>query len=384
MAFRADRPFNALPDLPPKVELETKRVLKACIEARAALAELRTAGQLIPNQAILIASIPMLEAQASSEIENIVTTADRLFRFADQVGDHADPATREALRYRTALYEGFDALRRRPVSTRMAVEICRTIKGVEIDIRATPGTALVNDASGQIVYTPPQGSERLRAKLGNWERYIHEAQQIDPLVRMAVMHYQFEAIHPFSDGHGRTGRVLNLLYLVEQGLLDLPVLYLSRYIIQHKADYYRLLLQVTVAAQWEEWLLFMLQALTDTARWTTAKIAAIRQLLDRTAIAARQALPKIYSRELVEIVFVQPYCRIDDLVKAGIAQRQSASVYLKALAGIGILQERKVGREKLFVNPALLDLLTDRGPATGRAIRRATGRAPRTRLRPPR
>ncbi len=360
MSFQPDRPYNDLPNLPPGHETETRTILKACIEARAALAEVRVAGGLIPNQAVLINSIPILEAQASSAIENIVTTTDRLFQFAGRPDNQADPATKEALRYRTALHQGFQMLRERPLSTSMAVHICRTIKGVEMDIRATPGTALVNDANGEIIYTPPEGADLLRRKLSNWERYAHEAEDIDPLIRMAVMHYQFEAIHPFTDGNGRTGRVLNLLFLVEQGLLDIPVLYLSRYIIRNRQDYYRLLLGVTVDGRWEDWILYMLAAVRNTAIWTTSKIRAIRDLLDQTAETMRKRVPKIYSRELAEIIFVQPYCRIGNLVDAGIAKRQSASVYLKSLVKVGILREQKVGREKIFTNPALLHLLSDR------------------------
>lgn len=360
MTFRADRPYNDLPALPPDRDVETRTVLKACVEARAALAEVRMAGQLIPNQAVLINSIPILEAQASSEIENIVTTTDRLFQFANATGGPADSATKEALRYRTALYQGFQLLARRPVTTVMAVEVCRTIKGVDMDIRATPGTALLNDATGQIIYTPPEGEDRLRRLLANWERFIHEAEDIDPLVRMAIMHYQFEAVHPFTDGNGRTGRVLNLLYLVEKGLLDIPVLYLSRYIIQNKPEYYRLLLAVTADGAWEAWILFMLAAVRETSRWTTAKIGAIRSLLETTAETMRAKAPKIYTRELAELIFVQPYCRISDLVAAGIVKRQSASTYLKALVDIGLLEERAVGREKLFINPGLLHILSDR------------------------
>jgi Fic family protein len=360
MLFRPDQAYNELPLLPPRADVETRAILKACIEARAALSELKVAGELIPNQAVLINSIPLLEAQASSEIENIVTTTDRLFRFANETDNQADAATKEALRYRTALYEGFRQLSQKPLTTATAVQICRTIKGVELDIRATPGTALVNEVTGSVIYTPPEGSTLLRDKLANWERYIHEAEDIDPLIRMAVMHYQFEAIHPFTDGNGRTGRVLNLLFLVEKGLLSIPVLYLSQYIIQHKADYYRLLLKVTTDATWEEWIVYMLNAVAETAQWTTAKIKAIRQLLDMTAETIRRDAAKIYSRELAEMIFVQPYCRIGNLVDAGIAQRQSASTYLKRLCEIGVLEERKVGREKLFINPAFLRLLTQK------------------------
>lgn len=358
MDFSPAQAYNALPLLPPQADVETRAILKACIEARAALSELKVAGELIPNQAVLINSIPLLEAQASSEIENIVTTTDRLFRFANETDNQADAATKEALRYRTALYEGFKHLSEKPLTTATAVQICRTIKGVEIDIRATPGTALVNDVTGAVVYTPPEGNALLRDKLANWERFIHEAEDIDPLIRMAVMHYQFEAIHPFTDGNGRTGRVLNLLFLVEKGLLSIPVLYLSQYIIHHKADYYRLLLKVTTDATWEEWILYMLSAVTETAQWTTRKIKAIRHLLDDTAETIRREAPKIYSRELAEMIFVQPYCRISDLVDASIVQRQSASAYLKRLCEIGVLEEKKFGREKLFINPAFLRLLT--------------------------
>jgi Fic family protein len=363
MTFNPDRPFNELPLLPPAVEIETRPVLKACIEARAALAELKAAGALIPNQSVLINTIPMLEAQASSAIENIVTTTDRLFRFAGSASPAlADPATREALRYRTALHNGFRELARRPVTTATAVRICGTLRGIDADIRSTPGTALANEATGAVIYTPPEDETRLRDLLADWERYLHGHEETDPLVRMAVAHYQFEAIHPFADGNGRTGRVLNLLFLVEQELLNLPILYLSGSIIRHKADYYRLLLKVTAEGAWEEWILFMLRAVLETAHWTSARIAAVRALLDRTAEAIRRDAPKIYSRELAELIFVQPYCRIGNLVEAGIAQRQSASVYLKKLAAIGVLEERTAGREKLFVNPAFLKLLTATPP----------------------
>ena len=363
MKFDPAKPFNGLPPLPPAADVENRAILKACIEARAALAELKVAGDLIPNQAVLINTIPLLEAQASSEIENIVTTTDRLFRFADRVAEEqADPATKEALRYRTALYEGFKELAKRPITTATAVQICRTIRGVEMDVRSTPGTALANDKTGEVIYTPPEGQSLLRDLLANWERYLHEHEEIDPLIRMAIAHYQFEAIHPFTDGNGRTGRVLNLLFLIEKELLKLPVLYLSGFIIRHKADYYSLLLKVTTDQAWEEWVLFMLRAIHETAHWTTTKITAVRDLLDRTAETIRKQAPKIYSRELAELMFTQPYCRIGNLVDAGIAQRQSASVYLKKLVEIGLLEERAMGREKLFINPAFVRLLTEAPP----------------------
>jgi Fic family protein len=345
------------------VDLESRPVLKACIEARAALAELRQAGELVPNQAVLINTVPLLEARASSEIENIVTTTDRLFRFAHPDREAlADPATKEALRYRTALRHGVESLQRRPLTTATAVQVCRTLLGIDADVRRVPGTALANEATGKVIYTPPVGETLLRRLLANWERFLHEATEVDPLIRMAVAHYQFEAIHPFTDGNGRTGRILNLLFLVEQGLLELPVLYLSRAIIRRKVDYYHLLHEVTTAERWQDWILYMLHAVGETAHWTTERIRAIRQLMQDTAAYVRGAAPGAYGRELVELIFAQPYCRIKNVVEAGIAQRQTAAVYLKKLCDAGVLEEVKAGREKLFINPRLMRLLTAEDP----------------------
>jgi len=357
-----DRPHNQLPPLPPLGELESRAVLKACITARAALAELKQAAGLIPNQTMLINTIPLLEAKDSSEIENIVTTTDKLFQHAHTDGHgQADPATKEALRYRSALYRGYMSLKERPICTATAVEICRTLKAVDMDIRKTPGTMLRNDRTSEVIYTPPEGEALLRDMLANWERFIHNEVDIDPLIRMAVAHYQFEAIHPFTDGNGRTGRVINILYLIQQDLLQLPILYLSRYIIQNKSDYYRLLLAVTKDHDWESWVLYMLKAVEETSRWTTEKIAAIRALAEHTTAHMRAVLPKIYSRELVDVIFEQPYCRISDLVRKGVAKRQSASRYLKELTEKKILREMAVGKEKLFIHPKLMLLLSQDG-----------------------
>jgi Fic family protein len=225
-------------------------------------------------------------------------------------------------------------------------------------VRQVPGTKLANEATGEVVYTPPEGEQVLRDLLANWERFLHEPSELDPLVRMAVGHYQFEAIHPFTDGNGRTGRILNSLYLVQEELLTLPVLYLSRYIIARKSEYYRLLLAVTHEGAWEAWLLFMLEGVKETARWTTAKISAIHRLASHTRHFVRAARPKIYSRELIDVIFAQPYCRIANLGDAGIAKRQTASRYLKELVAIDVLKERQAGREKLFIHPKLMSLLT--------------------------
>ena len=358
MTWQANIPFNEMPKLPPSAEvIENIAILKACIPARAALAELKQAGDLLPNQGLLINLLPLLEAKDSSEIENIVTTSDKLFQYA-QEDSNADHATKEALRYRTALYEGYKQLDKRPLCTNTAVEICSTIKSVKMDIRKVPGTVLSNQATGEIIYTPPVGEQVIRDLLSNWEFFIHAEDDIDPLVKMAITHYQFEAIHPFIDGNGRTGRVLNILYLIEQGLLTLPILYLSHYIVQHKQDYYQLLRGVTQNQNWQPWIIYMLEAVEQTAKWTTEKIAAVRKLIEHSTAYIREQLPKIYTYELVQIIFEQPYCRIGNLVDNNIAKRQTASVYLKQLCDIGILEEMQSGKEKLFVHPKLVQLMT--------------------------
>ena len=357
--FNPEIPYNDLPALPPPVDqIETNQILKRCINARVALAELKQAAELIPNSAVLVNALPLLEARASSEIENIVTTTDKLFEFADIAEDRADGATKEALRYRTALYEGTKMVQRRMLSTDMAIQICSTIKGLELDIRSESGTTLRNRMSGNTIYTPPVGQKLLIEMLDNWADFMHRNTEIDPLVRMAVQHYQFEAIHPFADGNGRTGRILNILFLVEHGLLDSPILYLSRYIIQNKAPYYRLLAKVTSEQDWGPWILFILDGVEETCTWTTDKIKSIRELMEHTGQYVQKQLPKIYSWELVELLFKQPYCRIGNLVDNKIAKRQTASVYLKQLCDLGVLREVKSGRENIFVHPKYIELLS--------------------------
>jgi Fic family protein len=358
--WQPDVPWNALPRLTTTtLELETKLVLKHCIEARAALAELKQAAELLPNQSMLINLLPVLEARDSSKIENIVTTTDELFRFIDRDDAAADAATKEALRYRTALWEGFRSLDARPLSTTTAIDVCRGIKGIDIGIRRVPGTALAGDVSGKVIYTPPVGESLLRELLADWEQFMHGRTDIDPLIRMAVGHYQFEAIHPFSDGNGRTGRIMNVLFLVDQRLLTLPILYLSRYIVANKAMYYDLLMSVTREQRWEPWILYILQGVKETALWTTEKIHQVIRLEDQTISRVKQTAPKIYSRELIDVVFSQPYCRISHLVSAGVGNRQSASKYLKTLTEQGILQNVQIGRERLFINTELLRLFVE-------------------------
>lgn len=360
--WKPDIPYNDLPPLPPKQDIESKTILKRCIAARASLARLKQAAELIPNQAMLINTLPVMEARASSEIENIVTTTDKLFQSLQMDTERQDPATKEALQYRTALFAGYESLTSRPLCTQTAIMVCNAIKHpYEMAIRKTGGTALKGGNSGNVVYTPPEGEETIRSKLANWERFIHESGDLDPLIIMAAAHYQFEAIHPFTDGNGRTGRILNSLLLIEKGLLDLPILYLSRYIIENRADYYRLLLGVTERQDWESWIIYILDGVADTADWTVSKIDAIRRLFEQTRQHIRTHAQGIYTHELVNLLFEQPYTRIANLEAAGIAKRQTASKYLKELSDIGVLQEIAIGRDKLFIHPRLMELLRGEG-----------------------
>ena len=376
--FDRDVPYNTLPDLPPaNTELETRAVLKQAIAANRALAELKGAGDLIPNQALLVRVIGLQEAKLSSEIENIVTTNDELYRaFSEDAIHGTDLQTKEVLSYNEALWHGYNRLREGlPLATRLFVEVVRVIKQSTVDIRNTPGTRIQNSVTGATIYTPPEGERVVRDKLANLENFLHADNGIDPLVKMAVMHYQFEAIHPFTDGNGRTGRILNILYLIDAGLLDIPVLYLSRYIIDHKPDYYAGLRRVTEEHRWEDWVLFMLRAVETTALETRRQVQAIRELMQETMDRVRTELPKMYSKDLIDVLFAQPYCRIRFLEEAGIAQRQTASKYLQELANIGLLRRVAKGREAYFINTPFLDLLTrseaDRGPepTSGSTIR---------------
>lgn len=357
MAFNRSEPYNDLPLLPPGVELESRAVLKQAIAANRVLANLRGLAAKIPNQGMLINSIVLQEARLSSEIENIVTTNDELYRAAADADGKTDPHTKEVLRYRQALYRGFQALKERPLNANLFIEIVRLIKQVDLGIRAVPGTALKNDV-GEVIYTPPEGESRIRDLLGNLEQFIHAENDLDPLVKMAVLHYQFEAIHPFPDGNGRTGRILNLLFLVEKGLLDIPVLFLSRYIIGNRMDYYRGLRQVTEEQDWESWILFMLRAVESTAQQTFDQVTRILDLMESVRERVQREEPGIYSKDLIELIFREPYTKIQFVVDLGLAKRQTASSYLQALAGRGILREQKFGREKYYINDGLLLELT--------------------------
>lgn len=360
MALDPTRPYNQLPPLPPRVNVETPAVLRKTISAGRELAELKGVGGTIPDQAMLINTLVLQEARASSEVENIVTTNDALFRAFTASTSQIDPVTKEVLRYRQALWEGFNKLSRRPLfSTNMLIRVVQTIKEEDAGIRTVGGTVIGNRRTGEVIYTPPEGEDVIRRKLKELEGFVHAEDALDPLIKLAMIHYQFEAIHPFPDGNGRTGRILNILFLVLRGLLDLPVLYLSKYIIEHRRLYYRLLRGVTEAGEWEPWVLYVLEAVEATARYTREKITAIRALMQETQETCRKRLPKrVYSKDLIEIIFRQPYTKGQFLVDAGIAERKTAADYLKELQKIGVLRSHKVGKENLYLNVKLYDLLS--------------------------
>ncbi len=358
MSFDRDHPYNDLPPLPPVVELENKAVLKRVISARTALADLKGAGALIPNQAILMQTIGLQEARLSSEIENVVTTSDQLYRALADDPRVTDSGTKEVLAYSAALWGGFLAIRDegRLLTTRLFEDLVSMIRTSAVGVRRLPGTKLATPG-GEIIYTPPAGEQRLRDLLANLEHFLYADDELDPLVKMAVMHYQFEAIHPFTDGNGRTGRILNILFLAERGLLEIPVLYHSRFILERRADYYRGLRRVTEEGDWDGWILYMLDAIESTARYTEGRIRAIRSLMDHWIERVRTEEPKIYSRELIEIVFRHPYSKIRFVEEAGVANRQTASKYLQALSRMGLLRPVRSGREIYFLNDELLSIL---------------------------
>lgn len=358
MTFDRLQPFNDLPLLPPDCILETTRVLKKAISANRAVAELKWAGHQLPNQTILLRAIALQEAKLSSEIENIVTTNDELYRAMADIDGKFDPHTKEVLRYQDALWSGIQSLRDRPLlTTNLFVRIVSTIKEADTNVRKGTGTRLAN-AANEIIYIPPEGEQVIRDKLANLEAFIHADDGLDPLVKLAVIHYQFEAIHPFVDGNGRTGRILNILFLMQQGLLELPVLYLSRYLIANKNDYLSGLRRVTEEQAWETWVLFMLEAVEQTALDTRGKITEIVSLMDSVQETVKSKAPGIYSKDLIEAIFQQPYCKIRFLEEQGIAKRQAAANYLRQLESLGVLQGIKLGRDVYFVNKPLLDILS--------------------------
>lgn len=357
MNFDRTQPYNDLPFLPPRVEVETKEILRQTVASARALADLKGGAAKIPNQGLLVDGIVLQEARLSSEIENIVTTTDELYRAAANPDESTDPQTKEVLRYRQALWHGFERVKERQICTNLFVEVVSKIRGVDMQIRRVPGTSL-KTKSGETIYTPPLGEGLIRDLLKNLEDYLYSEEGPDPLIRLAVMHYQFEAIHPFTDGNGRTGRIVNILYLVEKSLLQSPVLYLSQYILLHKQGYYAGLRAVTESSDWIPWILFMLKAIEVTAEQTLRKVNKILDLMHETGEMVKAELPKIYSKDLIEAIYSNPYCRIRFLEDLGLGNRQTVSVYLKRLAEVGILRVVRIGREVYYINDKLFNALT--------------------------
>ncbi|OGT42066.1 MAG: addiction module protein [Gammaproteobacteria bacterium RIFCSPHIGHO2_12_FULL_40_19] len=353
-----NQPYNDLPLLPPKVELETPAVLKKAITANRMLAELKGSVKSIPNQGILVNGIVLQEARLSSEIENIVTTNDELYRAAADENLASNPHAKEVLRYRQALWHGFSSIKKRPLSTNLFTEIVEIIKNRNIGIRKVPGTKIANPITKDVIYTPPEGESIIRDKLSNLEKYLHADDSIDPLIKLAILHYQFEAIHPFVDGNGRTGRIINILFLIEKGLLDSPILFLSHYILRTKSAYYSGLRSVTEKNAWADWVMYILDAIEITASETERRVSGILAAMDDAKTLVKTKAPKIYSKDLIETIFEHPYCKIRFLEEAGIAKRQTAANYLQTLVEIGLLHVIKKGREQYYINQALVNVLS--------------------------
>ena len=352
-------PYNTLPKLPPKHDLETRRIMRKLALARAALAEMKGVGSIIPNPAMLINTLTLREAKDSSEIENIITTQDELYiAFATQ-RKSINSQIKEVLNYREALWFGYNLIKRRAILTANDIaSIQQIIIGNNAGIRTQPGTKLTNATTGEVVYSPPEGEDIIRGLLINLEDYINiDSNDIDPLIKLAVIHYQFESIHPFYDGNGRTGRIINIIYLVMKSLLELPILYLSSYLIKEKKDYYRLLKEIRDADNWENWIFYVLQGIEETAIHTTILIRKIKELLDNTIERIKKELPSMYSKDLVETIFEQPYCRVASIVNKGLYERRTAMKYLRELEKIDILAAVPKGNQILFLNKNLYDLL---------------------------
>lgn len=360
--YTPNLPYNELPALPPIEDVESKAILKKAISANKALAELRGWTFTQSNPLLLLQSITLQEAKASSEIENVVTTNDELYQALSAPDTvNISGSAKEVLHYKEALWQGYTLITQDyPITINMFIDLFRIVKGRSDGIRKLPGTCLKNSFN-EIVYTPPDNENDIMRLLSNLEGYINtDDDDVDLLIKLAIIHYQFECIHPFPDGNGRVGRIVNVLYLVKKDLLNFPILYLSKYIIENKTSYYEALKGVTEQRYWENWILYMLDAVEQTAITTLKLIKEIFEAQARSMVFIKKELPKVYSKELVELLFEQPYCKIDFLVNKGIAKHQTASKYLKQLCEIGVLQETIRGREKYFINTELWNILTSK------------------------
>ena len=358
MVYDPKIPYNELPPLPPESGIETVTILKKTITASRALAELKGAITNLPNPTLFVDTINLQEARASSAIENIITTQDELFKASIADRRIEDYATKEVIHYKDALWYGFEQLARRPIlNTNLFISIMQIIKENTSGIRNTPGTKLTNPITGQVVYTPPEGESIIRDKLKNLEDFIHAEDHTDPLIRLALIHYQFEAIHPFIDGNGRTGRIILLLYLKLTGLLELPALYMSDYIIKHKSDYYTGLRLVTEKGDWESGIIYILDMVETTAIKGREQISLIEKLMSETGAEIQKKLPKVYSKDLMEVLFKLPYTKRAFLLSAGIGNLKTVGNYLNDLEKAGFLKSEYVGKEKLYLNAGLMNIL---------------------------
>jgi Fic family protein len=352
-----------IPTLPPLVDIETVRVLKALTKASRALADLKGQARTIPNQGILIDTLALQEAKASSEVENIVTTQDELFQADLFPDDPQSPAAKEVALYRDALRLGFARLRETDglIPNSILIDMFRLLKGRNDGFRVTPGTALKHEQTGELVFVPPQDAREIVASMTALEKFINDDAlcALDPLIKMALIHHQFESIHPFPDGNGRIGRILNVLYLTRTGLLDIPVLYLSRFITHNKADYYRHLQAVRDTGAWEDWVVYMLEAVAATSATTVEIVSGVRDQMADVKHRMRGELPKIYSQELLNNLFRHPYTRIEYLQSDLGVSRQTAAKYLDTLADCGFVEKHRSGKSNYFINVALVKLFLD-------------------------
>lgn len=359
-----------IPELPLPYDLETKDILKQVNRATRKLAELKGVAQTIPNERILISSLTLQEAKDSSAVENIVTTQDDLYRAGLDINHQfINAATKEVLFYREAINQGFRMVRNKSILTLNDIKhVQEILEQNSAGFRTTPGTQLKRESDGAVIYTPPQDGLEIVRYMANLEQFINDNQlsQLDPLIKMAIIHHQFESIHPFYDGNGRTGRIINILYLVITGLLDLPILYLSRYITHHKGVYYRLIQAIRDkntdnAAEWEAWILFMLEGVETTADDTISLVKSIGQLMAEYKKIIRPDFGSKYNHELLNGLFYHPYTKIDHVVANMQVSRQTASKYLDRIVALGLLQKEKMGKENYYINTRLMNLFIEFG-----------------------
>ena len=346
--------------LPLKVDVETKAVLRKVASAHRVLAELKGILTSIPNQTILLETLTLREARESAAIENIISTIDEVYQSNYNTQQFINPAAKEVHQYAQALKKGHDLVKKNDLLTiQHIIKIQEIVEQNNAGFRKLPGTKLLNEKTGEIIYTPPQDHETIISLMKNLESFINddELSNLDPLVKMAIIHHQFESIHPFYDGNGRTGRIINILYLVQKKLLTLPILYLSNYIIKNKSEYYKLLQSVRDDNNWEPWILYILNGVEESSSTSINIIMSIRELMQAHKLMIKKQLPKIYSQDLLNNLFKYPYTKIEYLQKELDISRSTAIRYLDALISLGILKKKKIGRDNFFLNEALFEIL---------------------------